>query len=94
VRLASIVFRHQQGATPEEIHQSFPGVPLPDVYAVIAYYLRHRTEVDSYLAHLDAEAERIRAEAEARPGTKALREKLAARRGPALSTALPPPCVE
>jgi len=80
VRLASIVFRHQQGATPEEIHESFPSVPLPDIYAVLAYYLRHQAEVDAYLAALDAEAERIRGEVEARPETKALREKLLARR--------------
>jgi uncharacterized protein (DUF433 family) len=76
VRLASIVFLHRQGATPEQIRDSFPSVPLPDVYAVIAYYLRHQAEVDAHLAQIDAEAERIRAEAEARPGTRALREKL------------------
>lgn len=81
VRLASIVFRHQQGATPEEIHESFPSVPLPDVYAVIGYYLRHQPEVDAYLAELDARGERIRDEVEARPETKALRAKLLAHRG-------------
>lgn len=80
VRLASIVFRYRQGATPEEIQQSFPSVSLPDVYAVVAYYLRHRSEVDDYLADLDAEAERIRAEVESRPETRALRERLQARR--------------
>ena len=81
VRLASIVLRHQQGATPEQIHESFPSVLLPDVYAVIAYYLCHRAEVDAFLVQLDAEADRIREEVEARPATKALREKLHARKG-------------
>lgn len=80
VRLTSIVFLHRQGATPEEIQESFPGVPLPDVYAVIGYYLRHQTEVDAYLAEADAEAERVRREVEARPETRALREKLLARK--------------
>lgn len=81
VRLASIVFRHQQGDTPEEIHQSFPSVPLSDVYAVIAYYLRHRSDVDAYLAKMETEADRIRDEVEARPATKSLRQTLLARRG-------------
>jgi uncharacterized protein (DUF433 family) len=76
VRLASIVFLHRQGASPERIHESFPSVSLPDVYAVIAYYLRHRPEVDAYLDDLDAEAGRIEAEVEARPETRVLREKL------------------
>lgn len=78
VRLASIVVLHRQGATPEQIHERFPSVSLPDVYAVVGYYLRHRAEVEAYLAELDAEAERIRAEVEARPETRALREKLLA----------------
>ena len=81
VRLASIVFRHQQGDTPEQIHQSFPSVPLSDVYAVLAYYLRHRNDVDAYLSEVEAEADRIREEVEARPATKALRQTLLARRG-------------
>ena len=76
VRLASIVFLHQQGATPEQIQESFPSVALSDVYAVIAYYLRHRAEVDAHLAELEAEAEGIQDEVDARPETRALREKL------------------
>lgn len=79
VRLASIVFLHQQGATPEEIQQRFPVLTLPDVYSVVAYYLRHQTDVDDYLAELEAEEERILTEVESRPETKALRGKLMAR---------------
>ena len=80
VRLASIVFRHRQGDTPEQIQQSFPSVSLSDIYAVIAYYLRHQDDVDAYLAKIEAEADRIREEVEARPATKALRQKLLARK--------------
>lgn len=78
VRVASIVFLHQQGATPEQIQERFPAIALSDVYAVIAYYLRHRAEVDAHLAELEAEADRIQAEVDARPETRALREKLLA----------------
>jgi uncharacterized protein (DUF433 family) len=81
VRLASIVFRYRGGATPEQIHESFPSVPLPDVSAVVAYYLRHQVDVDAYLTQLDAEAQRLQEEVEARPATQALRQALLARRG-------------
>lgn len=80
VRLASIVFLHRQGVPPEEIQQRFPTVSLPEVYSTIAYYLHHRSELDAHLAESEAEASRIRAEVEARPGTQALREKLLAGR--------------
>jgi len=76
VSLASIVFLHQQGATPEQIQERFPSVALSDVCAAIAYYLRHRAEVDAHLAELEAEAEGIQDEVDARPETRALREKL------------------
>lgn len=80
VSFDSIVYRHKQGDTPDEIHEGFPSVPLADVYAAISYYLRNHEEVEAYLAEREAEAERIRQEAEADPANKALREKLLTRR--------------
>jgi uncharacterized protein (DUF433 family) len=80
VRLASVLYHHRHGATPEEIQKRFPSISLADVYAAIAYYLHHQVEVDAYLADSEEEAERIRREIESRPETKALREKLRARR--------------
>lgn len=80
VLLASVVYRHQQGDSPEEIHESLPGAPLADIYAAIAYYLRHRAEVDSHLADLGTEAERLQWEVEAEYGLpEELRERLRAR---------------
>lgn len=76
VSFDSIVYRHEQGDTPAEIHESFPGVALADIYAAIAYYLRHHEEVEAYLAGREAEAERIRQEVDSRSENKALREKL------------------
>lgn len=78
VRLASVLYHYQQGVAPEEIHERFPSLPLADIYAAIAYYLHHRADVDTYLAEVEAEAERVRREIESRPGTKALRHKLLA----------------
>ena len=44
VTLEAIVAAFSDGATAEEIAQDFPAVSLSDVYAVISYYLRHRSE--------------------------------------------------
>ncbi len=65
VTLDTVIARYHQGAPPEAIHASFDVLPLNDIYAVIAYYLAHREELDVYLQRRQEEAERIRAEVEA-----------------------------
>jgi uncharacterized protein (DUF433 family) len=50
VLLELVVRAFQDGATPETIVQRYATLALADVYAVIAYYLRHRTEIEEYLA--------------------------------------------
>jgi hypothetical protein len=65
----------------EGIAEAFPALALSDVYAVIAYYLRHRSEVDAYVAGQGAESERVAAEAMATPEYRAWREQLLARSG-------------
>lgn len=50
VPIDSLIARFKQGKSPESIHQSFDTVPLTDIYAVLAHYLRHRAEVEQYLA--------------------------------------------
>lgn len=72
VRLASIVYRHQQGDSPEQIQACFPDVSLPDVYEAVGYYLRHRAEIDAHLAADEAEADRLQAQLEATYPTTAL----------------------
>jgi hypothetical protein len=39
-----------EGSPPEDIVDQFPTLDLADVYDVIAYYLRHRQDLDAYLA--------------------------------------------
>lgn len=82
VRLESIVYRHLQGDTPEEIHECFPSVPLPDVYGAVAYYLRHKEELDAYIEQGEAEADQLQAKLEAEHPTEELRQRLRALRGP------------
>ena len=44
VTLDSILHAFQQGATAEQIQDSFPSVLLRDIYGAIAYYLEHREQ--------------------------------------------------
>lgn len=80
VPLDTVIAAFNQGASPEEIALSYPSLELADVYAVIAYYLRHRSMVD---AHLEAQ-DRLAQEARERYGvnetSRQIRERLLARR--------------
>jgi uncharacterized protein (DUF433 family) len=77
--LDAIVEAFKRGATAEEIAQDYSPVSLPDVYAVIAYYLRHRSEVEEYLARRAQVHAELRREIESRPGYQELRERLLVR---------------
>ena len=48
VTLDLVVRAFNRGATAEEIVQKFPSLELSDVYRVIGYYLKHRTELGEY----------------------------------------------
>lgn len=81
VTLDSIVAVFDRGATPEEVVQSFPSLGLGDVYAVLAWVVSRRSEVDEYLARRATEEQEARRDAERRSPSAGLREKLLARRG-------------
>lgn len=59
VLLELVILAFQDGATPEAIVQRYSTLALSDVYAVIAYYLRHRDEVEAYLAERERKAEEV-----------------------------------
>ena len=80
VLLEIVVGAFEQGDTPEEIVVSFPTLQLADVYAVIAYYLRHSDAVKAYIRWVDEEAEKIRQQIETYQNSAEFREQLAARR--------------
>jgi hypothetical protein len=50
------------------------------VYSVIAYYLRHKSEVDAYVNERTAAAMRLREEVERQFPSARIRERLLARR--------------
>jgi uncharacterized protein (DUF433 family) len=80
VTLEGVASAFDAGATPEEIVQKFPVLPLAAVYAVCAYRLSHRAEVDAYLAAQAGAAEQARSDMEARFPAAGIRERLLARR--------------
>jgi uncharacterized protein (DUF433 family) len=80
VLLEIVIGEFQDGATPETIAQDYPTLSLSDVYAVIAYYLRHRDEVDAYIARYEQEADEVRQRIEKHQGDLAeIRARLLAR---------------
>ena len=79
ISLDLVVEQYENGMTPEDMVRAYDTLELGDVYAAIAYYLRHRDEVRLYLELRKEEAETLRAKIEAeRP--RVSREELLARR--------------
>jgi uncharacterized protein (DUF433 family) len=81
VLLELVIRAFQDGATPEAMVQRYSTLALPDVYAVIAYYLRYRSEVEGYLAGREEKAEEVRQRLESQQGDLSeIRARLLARR--------------
>lgn len=81
VLLELVIRAFEDGATPETIAQQYPTTTLADIYGVIAYYLRHRKEVDAYLAERERQAEEVRRQIERRQGDMTeVRRRLLARK--------------
>lgn len=75
-----VIHAFQDGATPDRIVQMYSSVTLAEVYAVVAFYLANKPEVEAFLAQVEAEAAAIRRELEARPGAQEMRERILKRR--------------
>jgi len=80
VTLDTIVAAFNEGATAEEIVYQYPSLHLADVYAVISYYLRRRSEVETYLRQRQQQAAYTRKQNEARFDPHGVRDRLLARR--------------
>lgn len=77
ISLDVLVAAFRRGKTPEAIQVAYPSVALADVYAIFTYFLRHRREVELYLAEQEDEASVVRARTEAEyPVAEVLRAKL------------------
>lgn len=80
ISLDVLVADFGRGKTPEAVHDSYETVSLADVYAIFTFYLRHRAEVEAYLAEQEREDAQIQERIEAEyPLSAGLRAKLLAR---------------
>lgn len=83
VLLVLVIHAFQDGATPETIVQSYDTLQLADVYAVLAYYLTHKQDVEEYLQRNEDKAAAIQRKIEAeQPSWTEWRAQLLARRAP------------
>jgi uncharacterized protein (DUF433 family) len=83
VLLDLVIHAFQNGESPEGIVQSYDTLSLPDVYAVVSYYLANPEPIDEYLRIREKEAGALRQKIEAsqppRPTKDELRARLQAR---------------
>lgn len=80
VTLDTLVAAFDAGGTPEEIVRQYPSVALADVYSVIAYYLRHESDIQAYLTQRRQRAAQVRQQNERRFDPAGVRDRLLARR--------------
>jgi uncharacterized protein (DUF433 family) len=50
VSLDSLVYLFREGMSAESMVESYPALTLEQVHGALAFYLRNRREIDSYLA--------------------------------------------
>lgn len=80
VTLDTVLAAFNEGASAEDIVSMSSSLDLADVYAVVAYYLRRRADVEKYFHRREQEAPVVRAENESCCNPNGIRERLLARR--------------
>ena len=80
VTLLTLIDAFQDGATPEEIYQEYPSVTLADVYAVIAFYLGRRDEIDTYLETVREQEAQVIEQIKSRSPLAEIRQRLLSRK--------------
>jgi uncharacterized protein (DUF433 family) len=79
ITLDLVVEQYQNGMSPEDMVRAYDTLDLADAHAAIAFYLRHKNDVQAYLKRRAAEAASLRSKIEIeRP--RVSRDELIARR--------------
>jgi uncharacterized protein (DUF433 family) len=88
VPIDAVYYHFMDGRTPDEIEANYPGLPLADIYATIAYILDNREAVDEYLrkGEIIAEANRAMIEEQFGERNAELKRKMLARNAERLAT--------
>ena len=76
IALEHLVYFYNQGYAPEMILGQFPSLSLAVIHKVIAFYLEHQPEVDSYVAGRESEMSKQRAVAATLPDVAELRRRV------------------
>lgn len=83
VPIDAILYHYNLGSTPEQIARIFQGLRTADIYAVIAYYLYNRDQIDQHLREQEALEEaywrKLESDPEYQRERREFREKLMAR---------------
>ncbi|HSE96637.1 MAG TPA: DUF433 domain-containing protein [Blastocatellia bacterium] len=85
IPLDTVVYEFNQGATAEQIQDSFPSLSLRSIYGAISFYLEHQEAVEEYLRRREQEAAELRRKLDDRPEIAAFRERLRHRRAQLIS---------
>ncbi|MGK7946380.1 MAG: DUF433 domain-containing protein [Microcystaceae cyanobacterium] len=80
VTLDTVIAVFKQGVTAEEIIYRYPSLHLKEVYAVIAFYLNHKYDVELYLQKRQQKIQEIRRQNQIKFNSQALQERLIARK--------------
>jgi uncharacterized protein (DUF433 family) len=81
IYLDLIVREYEKGTSPEAIVAGYDTLALADVYAAIAYYLRHREEVKAYMRRREQAADELERKIRAKmPTPSSVKEKVRAYR--------------
>lgn len=75
----TVIAAWHEGASAEEIALRYDSLPLADIYDLMGYYLRHRTDVDAYLSQRQLQSKTVREQVNKRQGVQSIREMLTAR---------------
>jgi len=68
VSLDSVVYAYWDGMSPEAITEEFPSLRVEYVYGAIAFYLRHRSEIDDYLSQQSHQWDQLQQSSETQHG--------------------------
>ena len=79
IGLFSVIDRHQQGLSPDQIHDEFPTLEPDLIRSVIAFHACHRAEVDAYVAEYRADLQRQEAASQPSPALLRIRRLIAER---------------
>lgn len=80
ITLDLVVEQYENGMTPEDMVRAYETLALADAHHAIAYYLRHRDEVNAYLKRRALEAAELCAKIETEH-PRVTRAELLVRRG-------------